>query len=187
VSIDADLRVMYGEPPLEPRDLVEQLEHYNPVPAGSSNVLVQRSVLDAVGLFDPSLRSVGDWDLWIRLARHAVPADVPEPFVGCRVHGHTITRNRRLMLTEVDIVAERHRAPVDRPRHLRWAAWNSMLDARRLEAVSYYARAVRHGDVASIPRAVVALVYPQYATRHVSRSLGTWATGAQSWLDSLRT
>ena len=35
--------------PCRHAQLVDALEHYNPVPAGSSNVIVRRSVLDAVG------------------------------------------------------------------------------------------------------------------------------------------
>jgi glycosyltransferase involved in cell wall biosynthesis len=186
VAIDGDLRVLSGAPPLPPDELVRMLEQFNPVPAGSSNVIVRRAVLDEVGVFDPALRSVADWDLWVRLSRHGVPASVPEPFVGCRVHGHTITRNRELMLAEVDIVAARHRLPVDRARHLRWAAWNSLLDNRRFEALTYYARAIRTGDIRSIGRAAVAVVYPQIAARYQARPPENWAMGAQGWLDSLR-
>ena len=88
VSIDGELRVRDGAAPLEPRALVQELEYYNPVPAGSSNVMVRRSVLDVVGWFDPTLRSVGDWDMWIRLSRSGLPACVPDPLVRCRLHGH---------------------------------------------------------------------------------------------------
>jgi glycosyltransferase involved in cell wall biosynthesis len=185
VAVDIDLTVLNGAPPLPPDALVKELEHWNPVPAGSSNVMMRRSVLDAIGLFDSTLLSVGDWDLWLRLSRHARPACVPQPYVGCRVHGVSITRNRRLMLAEVAEVAARHRAPVDLPRHLRWAAWNAMLEGRRLEAVEYYARAVRHGDLVSIARAAVALVQPGYARRQAAAP-GRWALAAQEWLDELR-
>ena len=186
VTIDGELRVLYGAPPLPPRQLVEALGQYNPVPAGSSNVLVRRSVLSNVGLFDPTLRSVGDWDLWVRLGRHGLPACVPDPLVGCRVHDHTITRNRQLMLEEVAIVADRHHLPVDLARHFRWAAWNSMLEGRRLEAVQHYAHAVRHGDLASIGRSAIALMYPGIAHRHLAGPVSSWARDAQDWLDALR-
>src|SRR5687767_102587 len=43
VSIDDALRVRDGSAPLQPRELVRALEYYNPVPAGSSNVIVRRS------------------------------------------------------------------------------------------------------------------------------------------------
>jgi glycosyltransferase involved in cell wall biosynthesis len=186
VAIDEALRVLSGASPLPPVELVSALEHYNPVPAGSSNVVVRRSVLDVVGLFDPMLRSVGDWDLWVRLARHGLPACVPEPYVGCRVHVNTITRNRELMLAEVDLVAARHHLPVDRARHYRWAAWNSLLERRRFEAVGYYARAIRLGDLASIGRSAMALIYPGIASRRQARPPENWARAAQVWLDALR-
>jgi glycosyltransferase involved in cell wall biosynthesis len=186
VAIDGSLHVLSGAPPLPPAELVEGLERYNPVPAGSSNVLIRRRVLERVGVFDASLRSVADWDLWIRLARHGTPACVPRPFVGCRVHGITITRNRRLMLSEVGIVARRHRAPVDWPQHYRWAAWNSMLERQRLEAIEHYAHAVAHGDVLSIGRAVVALVYPRAFRQNMLARFDGWTADADTWLGRLR-
>ena len=186
VAIDGDLRVLHGAPPLPPEQLATELEHYNPVPAGSSNVMVRRTVLDTVGCFDPKLLSVADWDLWVRLGRHGRPAWVPRPFVGCRVHGNTITRNRHLMLKEVDIVAARHELPVDRARHFRWAAWNSMLEGRRVEAIGHYARAVREGDLASIGRSVIALVDPGIARRRAHAGPDEWGREAQVWLDALR-
>jgi glycosyltransferase involved in cell wall biosynthesis len=186
VSVDARLRVLDGAPPLPPGELVAELEHYNPVPAGSSNVIVRRSVLDIVGTWDASLRSVPDWDMWIRLARHGEPACVARPLVGCRVHGITITRNRPLMLAEVASVARRHRVPVDWARHLRWAAWNSMLEGRRFEAFTYYVRAVAAGDVVSLARAVVALCYPQVSRRRLSAPDDAWTREAEDWLRPLR-
>jgi glycosyltransferase involved in cell wall biosynthesis len=185
VAVDGGLRVLDGAPPLRPSELVAELEHYNPVPAGSSNVLVRRSVLDTVGAFDSTLRSVGDWDLWIRLARHGLPACVPQPLVGCRAHAITITQNRRLMLAEVGIVARRHRAPVDWARHFRWAAWNSMLEGRRLEALSHYARAVAAGDMVSLGRAAVALAYPAVARPKIPPD-DDWTRQADAWLQHIR-
>lgn len=186
VAIDGELRVLNGAPPLPPVQIVTELERYNPVPAGSSNVMVHRRVLDTVGCWDPALRSVPDWDLWVRLARYGRPAWVPEPFVGCRVHTNTITRNRHLMLKEVDIVAARHQLPIDRARHFRWAAWNSMKDGRRLEAVGHYARAIRQGDLVSLGRAAVALVYPQITRSRQLEPTDEWRRTAQVWLDALR-
>ena len=186
VAIDADLRVLNGETPLRPPELLDALRRWNPVPAGSSNVLVRRSVLDAVGLFDAGLRSAEDWDLWVRLGRHGLPACVPRPLVGCRVHRHTITRNRHLMLKDVEIVAARYELPADLARHFRWAAWNAMLEGQRFEALRHYARAVGQGDLASIGRCAVAVLDPGIAKRRLQNSPGPWALGAQPWLDRLR-
>jgi hypothetical protein len=90
------------------------------------------------------------------------------------------------MLKEVDIVAARHGLPVDRARHFRWAAWNSMMDGRRLEAVGHYARAIREGDLVSLGRAAVALVYPQITHSSRPAAADRWARAAQVWLDALR-
>ena len=186
VFIDEGLRVIDGAPPLSPGELVRDIGRYNPVPAGSSNVIVRRKILAAVGSFDPALRAAEDWDLWIRLARHGHPASVPEPLVGCRVHGITATRNRRLMLSEVGIVARRQRVPVDWPHHFRWAAWNSMLDGQRLEAINHYGRAIARGDLISIGRCAVALVHPGIVRRRAERPLSAWAQAAEVWLEPLR-
>jgi glycosyltransferase involved in cell wall biosynthesis len=186
VWVDSELRIVDGAPPLLPRELVDAVEYYNSVPAGSSNVIVRRRVLDAVGSFDASLLSAEDWDLWIRLARHGLPAFVPEPLVGCRVHGVSITRDRRLMLAEVGIVARRQRVPVDWARHFRWAAWNSMLEGKRLEALSHYCHAIARGDLASIGRCAVALVYPGIARRRGGMSITDWTRRAEAWLGALR-
>ena len=186
VAIDDNLHVLNGEVPLAPPELVDALQRWNPVPAGSSNVLIRRDVFDAVGLFDPTLRSVGDWDLWVRLGRYGLPAWVPRPLVGCRVHPHTITRNRELMLKEVQLVAARHNLPVDLPRHFRWAAWNALLEGQRSEALAYYLRAVRLGDVASIGRCAVAILNPRLPHRRLQHPPAEWAVAAQPWLDQLR-
>jgi glycosyltransferase involved in cell wall biosynthesis len=44
-----------------------------------SNPLVRRSVIEAVGEFDPSLPSAEDWDYWLRIAAQWEFALVPEP------------------------------------------------------------------------------------------------------------
>lgn len=58
------------------------LRYANVIPAGSSNVLARRELLIDAGLFDPAFRHFADWDLWIRLARAASPAPIPDPVVG---------------------------------------------------------------------------------------------------------
>jgi hypothetical protein len=91
------------------------------------------------------------------------------------------------MLEEVQIVAGRHEVPVDWPRHLRWAAWNSMLDGHRFEALGYYGRAVLRGDLASVGRAGIALIYPEVARRRSAAPVDDWARTAEGWLSALRT
>lgn len=52
------------------------------------SVLVQRSLLDEVGLFDESLRTGEDWDLWLRLSAKSSGACIPEPLVAVTGNQH---------------------------------------------------------------------------------------------------
>ena len=86
VSVDDGLRVLAGEPPLAPERIVADLDRYNSVPAGASNVLVRTELLAVTGGFDPRLRHMADWDLWIRLGRAGLPATVQRPLLAYRLH-----------------------------------------------------------------------------------------------------
>jgi glycosyltransferase involved in cell wall biosynthesis len=185
VTCDEDLRVRSGAPPPRPDQVVAELRRHNAVPAGASNVAVRREVLDSVGRFDAELRTSEDWDLWLRLAATGFPACVPRPLVALRIHGGMASREVDRMLADIEIIADRHRIPVDRPRHHRWAAWMCLEDGRRRAALRHYGRAVMAGDLASVARAAVALIDP-YAGR--SRPLPTdgWTREAQTWLNALR-
>ena len=59
----------------------------------SATPLVRRTVLEAVGGFDPVMRFAEDWDLWVRLAAHGEVAYVDEPLARYRVHGAQASRN----------------------------------------------------------------------------------------------
>jgi glycosyltransferase involved in cell wall biosynthesis len=63
----------------------------------SSTVIVRRSCLDEVGLFDPGLRfGSEDIDLWVRLARRYAVAYIAEPLGKYRIHPHAISAGRRV-------------------------------------------------------------------------------------------
>lgn len=49
-----------------------------------SSVMVRRSCFQMVGLFNPQLQTVPDWDLWIRLSNHGQFMAIAEPLVYCR-------------------------------------------------------------------------------------------------------
>lgn len=52
----------------------------------SPTALVRRETIDQVGLFDPSLPPVEDWDMWLRIAFLAPIDYVAEPLARYRVH-----------------------------------------------------------------------------------------------------
>ena len=192
VSVDQRLRVLDGAPPAAPDRVLERLGRHNAVPAGASNVLVRAETLARAGRFDPGLRNNEDWDMWIRLARLGPPAWVCRPLVALRVHPGNTSQNMDRMLRELDVIERRHRVPVDRAAHYRWAAWSCLRGGQRRAALRYYAQAVRAGDLASVARAAVALAHPAVAGARLARqarpgSAGqAWIAEAQAWLDRLR-
>jgi glycosyltransferase involved in cell wall biosynthesis len=187
VMIDSAGAVTGGEPPLPPRQLLAELERWNPVPAGSSNVVVRRETIEAERGFDPELQSGGDWDLFIRLGHRGTPAWVRAPLVAYRVHGAAMTQNRRRMLADLEIINRRYGGHADVPRHLRWAAWDAAQAGQRSEALRLYARAVAAGDPGALFRALVSLAPPELVDRIQRRRAGTepdlaYLDEARRWL-----
>ena len=48
---------------------------------------VRREILKRVGLFDPELTQIGDWDLWLRISRHYKVGFISEVLYEYRRHG----------------------------------------------------------------------------------------------------
>ncbi len=67
-------------------------------------VMVRRSVLDRVGRFDEKLRSVEDYDMWLRIAEVAEIGIVPEPLASWRERPGQMSRNRDRMLEQEVVV-----------------------------------------------------------------------------------
>lgn len=191
VIVDLDLNVLYGSPPPSPELVAKSLVRYNSIPSGASNVIVSAELLARVGPFDPTLRRTPDWDMWLRLLRVGLPAVVPRPLVANCVHRGNVSRDMSVLFRELDVITARHRIPVDRAKHYRWAAWSSRMDGRRADAVRYYAHAVMAGDVSSIGRALATLM-PSRSWSSPSRTpnqsglLDEWTDQARAWLEPFK-
>lgn len=61
------------------------------------SVLVRRQCFEQVGVFDRTLRSVEDWEMWIRIAARYPFAVTPEPLVYYRQHSSNMSKNWRVM------------------------------------------------------------------------------------------
>src|SRR6185312_6397593 len=58
------------------------------------SVLIRRTTYLAAGGFNPSLKYVEDWDLWLRLLHKGVHfAACPEPLLITRYHGNNLSNN----------------------------------------------------------------------------------------------
>lgn len=65
---------------------------------GTSSVLVRRDIFMEMNGFDPTLRSIQDWDLWMRIASQNPIAYINEPLVRYRVHATSTSRSTRKTL-----------------------------------------------------------------------------------------
>ena len=79
-------------------DVLRALTHANALVVNAP--LVRRAVLDAVGPFDPGIRGVEDWDLWLRCALAGVRFaydDAPGTRALVRAHPSSVSTDRTLM------------------------------------------------------------------------------------------
>lgn len=209
VAITSAGVALQGTPPLPPEAMREALCRYNAMPAGASNVIARTEVVRRLGGFDPALTHLPDWDLWLRLARHGLPACVDEPLVGYRIHGGNASFRTAEMLAELDSLEQRHEISIDRSKFHRHLAYLCFRSGRRRAALGHMLRALfnvpdglNRVDIISDARLLRA-----HASEIVARRLGSasstrtverhrrmrardpharWKAQAQAWLDELR-
>jgi glycosyltransferase involved in cell wall biosynthesis len=198
VVVDSDLKIVGLEavPPTE--SLVERLLAYNAIPGGGSGVVARTAVLRDLGGFDPELRVVADWDLWIRLALRSPPALVDRPLVGYVRHGDSMSRDLAAIRRELEHVAAKHaRARAERglafawDRWLVWAAAMHRRAGRRRDPAAIYARlALQRRRPSLLAKAALAAVWPGWIRirdRLAARDVPPeWAAEAERWLEPLR-
>lgn len=62
--------------------------------AGSpSGTMIHRSVIEKVGLFNETLRSCEDYDMWLRIAKHFHVYSIEEPLLLYRIHSNNMSGN----------------------------------------------------------------------------------------------
>lgn len=193
IVVDSALRVIAGGPPPSAEAACRRLPWRNTVPGGASNVLVRARLLDEVGQFDETLRRTEDWDMWIRLSLHGLPAVVTRPWVAYVIHETNSSRGIDEFPSELAVVEERYAhlrngGPADRAYVFRWMAWNSLRLGRQVSAIRSYARAVAAGDWKSLGRIAVAAVYPQVVRRQLRHQQPPreWSVDANTWLTPFR-
>ncbi len=76
---------------------------------GTPSVVVRRSLLERVGLFDERLPSFQDYDLWIRLSRHCEFDYVSRDLLRCSMHGgRKIWSDLEALDRGIDRMLEKH-------------------------------------------------------------------------------
>jgi glycosyltransferase involved in cell wall biosynthesis len=92
-------------------------------PFGPSAVLVRRDCFDEVGLFDESLTSIEDRDMWLRLAARYPAAVVKSPCWKYRHHDGQMSRRAARMYQNYRSVLEKFFRSQRSYKHLKGQAW----------------------------------------------------------------
>ena len=165
------------------------------LPAGASNVLVSRELLESVGGFDERLGSVEDWDLWLRLAERSPIAYVDRPLVGYRRWAGTKSQSVEQMRSCRDLILERYSDrrngdEFQRADH-QWEQWRAaatLRGGRRVRAAWLYAQVAVAGRApGQLLYSAGAVVAPGTVNRRLAR-LGAarmpagWADEVEPWL-----
>ena len=91
--IDDD-RFISGEVPKSIASLRQDILVHNKI-GNPSRVMLRRSVLADVGVFDPTIRWGQDWDLWIRIVSRYDAAILSEPVIEYRWHEKNLSHTSR--------------------------------------------------------------------------------------------
>ena len=118
VTVERETGAPIARHPAEHRgDISRDLMHRNVV-GGTSAVVVRRSCLETVGLFDEGLPSFQDYDLWIRLSRRFRFDFVEDDLMKYSVHGSKIWTDFEALDRGIDIMLEKYGSSPDLRRNL---------------------------------------------------------------------
>jgi hypothetical protein len=113
--VDEAGRLLWTETAPTADEIAWAITRYNPLPAGSSNVLARRALLTQAGGFDPQLAHLADWDLWARLLAVHPPACVAEPLLAYVTHPTNMHVSAiGTVESELDVLARKLRASTGR-------------------------------------------------------------------------
>jgi glycosyltransferase involved in cell wall biosynthesis len=167
VNVDDRNRVIAAFPAPGPEALLDSLLRMNVIPAGASNVMVRRALLDQLGGFDEAFRLLADWEAWIRLATVAAAA-ADSDFVVAYVHHRGNASLTRLAehRAEMRRLVEKHEnrardrgVEVDEGWFARLLAGAQSRAGRRPDAVRLYLEAAgKRASILDVGRAAQAAV-----------------------------
>lgn len=198
VVVDDSLAIVGAETVPSEARLLERLLSYNAVPGGGSSVLARAEAVRVVGGFDPRLRVVADWDLWIRLVQRSPVAAVARPLVGYVRHADSMSRQLEELRHELEHVAEKHAEArtelgLEFPweRWLLWAAAMHRRAGHRRDPAEIYARlAWQRRRPLLLAKAALAAVWPgwiEVRDRMAAQDVpAPWVAEAERWLAPLR-
>ena len=193
VNVDGHLRIIHGVPAPDPATVAAALSRSNPIPAGASNVVIRRSVFDAVGGFNEDLRACEEWDLWLRLVRIEAPGRVPSPLVAYRMHRGNAILDVATIVKGAKRFERLHGTTIDWGLFHHWLAQLSLRGGDRRQARREFLRAALAGRAREVGADVVTLTRAGLRRRlgrppAEGRRTGdaAWQDQARPWIEDLR-
>ena len=197
VVLDEALEIIAAERLAADGQLPNLLFAYNAIPGGGSGVVAATELVRSLGGFDPALRVVADWDLWIRLALAAPVAPVDRPLVGYVRHAEAMSRDLASLRSELEYVAAKHReARTERGLTFdwdRWLVWTAVMlrrSGRRWEPARIYASLSRGRKPQLLAKAALAALWPGWIAIRDRRAIRQvdpeWVAEAERWLTPLK-
>ena len=191
VVIDAEGRIMRVQRPLPPGEIVTELLHYDAVPGGGSNVVMRRVTWSEIGPFDLRVSHSDDWEMYIRLAKHGLPACVNHPLVARRLHGSNSTLDLAETIQSTRLIETIHETTADWGKLHRWLAHSCLRAGRSQDALGQFARAAVRGQSWAVAADLSAILRrkvfgPPKANDGRTSSQDPWIADAMGWLRDLQ-
>ena len=198
VVLDRRLRIFASERPPPPEETLERLFRFNVIPGGASAVVARTDLVRELGGFDPGLRIMADWDMWIRLATVSPLTPVNRPLVGYVLHGENMTAAPEGIVKEIAFIEDKHAdaiagagVQINEARWLEWLADMQRRSGKRLAPARTFARlAVETRRPRLAVRAAGVAVWPGWVVlrdRQRARRLSPeWTDEAEAWLRPMR-
>lgn len=76
--------------------------------SSTSSILLRKECIERVGLFDESLPSFQDYDLWLRISREFQFESIQEPLFIYHIHDKKIWTNLEALSTGLSLILEKH-------------------------------------------------------------------------------
>jgi glycosyltransferase involved in cell wall biosynthesis len=147
-----DLPQIFGGPVLPPEQIYQTILRANFIIP--TTILMRRQVITQAGLFDQSLRSCEDWDLWLRLLPTHEIIGKKDVLVKYRIHGTSLSTDPTGMQKATKLVVEKHFGHEDGD----WKTWS--FEKRRAYGGMY-----RYHLLTSVQRKADWGIGPQYLSK----------------------
>jgi cellulose synthase/poly-beta-1,6-N-acetylglucosamine synthase-like glycosyltransferase len=192
VVINVRGEILRAQRPLPPEEMVAALPRYDAIPGGGSNIVMRRSAWQLTGPFDTRLRSGEDWEMWIRLARHGLPACVCSPLIAKRLHPANATLDIAEIVRGTKLIESLHQTSADWGRLHRWMAHCALRAGHPGAAARQFARAAVLGQARGVA-SDVRVILMERLRRHLPDrgdqdvlAGDAWTASAAVWLQELR-